>query len=289
MPDPDDDRRAAAGDDLNGLTLGGVGSATTIDNVQVHNSGDDGIEVFGGSVNLKHAVITGALDDSLDCDYAWTGNVQFLVVKQTAITGGPDGLMECSNAPKNSVGGALLTRPTISNFTFVGLPTSSTGSNLKGIGIDASAGLPGASAVMVNGVVTGATRCLSVVEPETGSGRGSANTTTPPSFNSVLFDCVSQPSTTVIPGSTVSASSIIAAGTNNSTTVANTLASGVFQQAVKTLDQAGADAAKKAIVAARALAAKSTPKAGGTIGSSAPETTARGAFSGRKAGGEVSA
>jgi len=46
----------------------------------------------------------------------------------------------------------------------------------------------------------GATRCLSVVEPETGSGRGSANTTTPPSFNSVLFDCVSQPSATIIAG-----------------------------------------------------------------------------------------
>jgi hypothetical protein len=87
---------------------------------------------------------------------------------------------------------------------------------------------------MVNGVVTGSTRCLSVVEPETGSGRGSANTTTPPSFNSVLFDCVNQPSATVIAGSAVSASSIIAAGTNNSTTVANTLASGVFPGTAET-------------------------------------------------------
>jgi hypothetical protein len=211
---------AAAGDDLNGLTLGGVGSGTVIDNVQVHNSGDDGIEVFGGTVNMKHIVLTGELDDSLDCDYGWTGNVQFLVIKQTAISGGPDGLLECSNAPKNSVGGTLLTRPTISNFTFVGVATSATGSALKGIGIDASAGLPGASGIFANGVVTGSTRCLSVVDPETGSGRGSANTTTPPTFNSILFDCLNQPTTV--------AASLITGGTNNTTNVANTLVAGLL-------------------------------------------------------------
>ena len=165
---------AAAGDDLNGLTLGGVGSGTVIDNLQVHNSGDDGVEVFGGAVNLKHLILTGALDNSLDCDYGWTGNVQFMVVKQTAITGGPDGLLECSNAGKNSVGGTLQTRPTIANFTMIGVATSATGSALKGIGLDSSAGTPGASGVFANGVVTGSTHCLSVVEPETGSGRGAA-------------------------------------------------------------------------------------------------------------------
>jgi hypothetical protein len=215
---------AAAGDDLNGLTLGGVGSATLIDNVQIHNSGDDGVEIFGGTVNLKHLILTGTLDDSLDCDYGWTGNMQFVIVRQSALAGGPDGLVECSNAGKNSVGGTLQTRPTISNFTMIGVATSSSGSALKGIGLDASAGTPGASAVFVNGVVTGSTRCLSVVQPETGSGRGDADAANPPSFRSTLFNCLNQPSTTVIPGSAVSASSIIAAGSNNSTTTASTLA-----------------------------------------------------------------
>jgi hypothetical protein len=214
---------AAAGDDLNGLTLGGVGSATTIDSIQVHNSGDDGIEVFGGTVNMKRVIITGALDDSLDCDYGWTGNVQFMIVRQSALAGGPDGLVECSNAPKNSVGGTLQTRPTISNFTLIGVATNSTGSALKGVAFDSSAGGPGASGRLFNGVVTGSTRCLSVAQPETGSGRGEADATNPLTTNSVLFDCVNQPSTTVIAGSTVSASSIIAAGTNNSTTTTHTL------------------------------------------------------------------
>ena len=217
---------AAAGDDLNGLTLGGVGSGTLIDNVQVHNSGDDGIEVFGGTVNMKHVIVTGALDDSLDCDSAWTGNVQFLAVKQTAITGGPDGLVECSNIPSASTGGGLQTRPTISNFTLVGLPTNATGSALKGIGLDAAGGAPGASGRFYNGVVVGSTRCLSVVDPETGSGRGAADTTNPPTFNSVLFDCLNQPTTV--------AAGLINAGTNNSTTTLNTLASSVFPGTAET-------------------------------------------------------
>jgi hypothetical protein len=76
---------------------------------------------------------------------------------------------------------------------------------------------------MVNGVVTGSTRCLSVAQPETGSGRGEADTANPPTFNSTLFDCLSPPSTTAISGSSVSPSSIIAGGANNSSGTANTL------------------------------------------------------------------
>lgn len=211
-----------SGDDLNGLTLAGVGSGTVIDRLQIHNSGDDGIEIFGGKVSMKRVVLTGELDDSLDCDSGWTGNVQFLVVKQTALSGGPDGLIECSNINANSVGGTLQTRPTISNFTLVGLPTTQpSGGLLKGIGLDASVSGPtGASGRFYNGVVVGSTRCMSVVDPETGSGRGSADTVVPPTFNSVLFDCVNQPTTV--------AAGLIAAGSNNSTTTTNTLVSSVF-------------------------------------------------------------
>ena len=217
---------ATVGDDLNGLTLGGVGSDTVIDHLQVHNSGDDGIEIFGGTVNMKHVVLTGNLDDSLDCDSGWQGNVQFLVIKQTSITGGPDGLVECSNIQSASTGPARLTNPTISNFTFVGIPVNQTGSALKGIGLDASAGT-GASGRFYNGVVVGSTRCLSVVQPETGSGRGDAATgADAPTFNSVMFDCVNQPTTV--------AAALIAAGSNNTTTTTNTLASGIFPGSAET-------------------------------------------------------
>ena len=51
------------GNELQGLTLGGVGSGTVIDHVQVHNSSDDGIEIFGGTSNLKYLALTGSDDD----------------------------------------------------------------------------------------------------------------------------------------------------------------------------------------------------------------------------------
>ncbi|MFL1454151.1 hypothetical protein ACJO5Y_06870 [Marinobacter sp. GN3S48] len=68
--------------ELNGLTLGGCGRDTIVRNVQVHRALDDGIEMFGGSVDLKNIVVTGAADDSIDWDWGWTGRVQFLVVQQ---------------------------------------------------------------------------------------------------------------------------------------------------------------------------------------------------------------
>lgn len=70
------------GNELNGLALAGCGSLTYIDNVQVHLGLDDGIEIFGGSVNLKHALITGATDDSLDWDQGWRGRAQFVIIQQ---------------------------------------------------------------------------------------------------------------------------------------------------------------------------------------------------------------
>ncbi|MDY6932912.1 MAG: hypothetical protein SVZ03_01655 [Spirochaetota bacterium] len=64
-------------DELNGLCLQGVGSGTTIDHVQMHNCKDDGIEMFGGNVNLKYIVSTGNGDDQIDCTLGWRGKVQF--------------------------------------------------------------------------------------------------------------------------------------------------------------------------------------------------------------------
>ena len=68
--------------ELNGLTLGGCGRNTIIRNVQVHRPLDDGIEMFGGTVDLKKVVITGAGDDSIDWDWGWQGRVQFALIQQ---------------------------------------------------------------------------------------------------------------------------------------------------------------------------------------------------------------
>lgn len=63
------------GNEINGLTLGGVGSGTTISNVEVIANVDDGIECFGGSVNVSNAIVWGQGDDAFDIDQAYTGTI----------------------------------------------------------------------------------------------------------------------------------------------------------------------------------------------------------------------
>lgn len=84
----------SADNELNGIALQGVGSGTTVDYVQVHNNKDDGIEMFGGAVNLKHIVATGNGDDQIDCTFGWRGKVQFAIA---ASIGGDNGLEHDNN------------------------------------------------------------------------------------------------------------------------------------------------------------------------------------------------
>jgi len=63
--------------EINGLTMGGVGSGTTIDYVQVSYSGDDSFEWFGGTVNAKHLIAYRGWDDDFDTDFGFRGKVQF--------------------------------------------------------------------------------------------------------------------------------------------------------------------------------------------------------------------
>ncbi|HEX5677091.1 MAG TPA: hypothetical protein VFX91_03880, partial [Alcanivorax sp.] len=84
-----------ANNELNGLTLGGCGSGTIVRHVQVHRSLDDGVEMFGGTADLRHVLITGAGDDSLDWDWGWRGRVQFLIAQQHPNSG--DNAFEADN------------------------------------------------------------------------------------------------------------------------------------------------------------------------------------------------
>lgn len=63
------------GNEINGLTLGGVGSGTVIENVEVVANVDDGIEWFGGTVSVTNAVVWNSGDDALDTDQAWAGTM----------------------------------------------------------------------------------------------------------------------------------------------------------------------------------------------------------------------
>ncbi|KAF0247623.1 MAG: putative lipoprotein, partial [bacterium] len=65
--------------ELNGVALQGVGRGTEIDYIQVTESGDDAIEFFGGTVNVKHLLLYGAMDDAFDWTGGWQGKAQFVL------------------------------------------------------------------------------------------------------------------------------------------------------------------------------------------------------------------
>lgn len=69
-----------AGNEINGLTLGGVGSGTTIDNIEVVGNLDDGIEFFGGTVNVTNVLVSYQGDDGVDIDMNYAGTVTNFVV-----------------------------------------------------------------------------------------------------------------------------------------------------------------------------------------------------------------
>jgi len=67
------------GNEINGLSLGGVGSGTTIENIEIVANQDDGVEWFGGTVNVTNVLVWNNGDDALDTDQAWSGTVTNVV------------------------------------------------------------------------------------------------------------------------------------------------------------------------------------------------------------------
>jgi len=110
--------------ELNGIAFQGVGRGTIVENIQVSWNKDDGIEMFGGSVDIKRVVLTNIGDDSIDWTFGWNGRVQFAVVQQRA-----DDTDQGIEADNNGNNHNLLPRsaPTLYNVTLVGDPTSEFG------------------------------------------------------------------------------------------------------------------------------------------------------------------
>ena len=93
------------GNEINGLTLGGVGSGTVIENIEVVGNQDDGVEWFGGTVNVTNVIVWNAGDDAIDTDQAWSGTLDNFVVITPAghcfELDGPEGSMSGSHTIKN--------------------------------------------------------------------------------------------------------------------------------------------------------------------------------------------
>lgn len=122
-------------EELNGLTLLGVGSGTVVDYVQVHEGLDDGVEMFGGTVQMKHLVLTNIGDDSLDWGSGWKGKAQYVVIKQAA-DDGDRGIEADNNGDNNDA--LPRSQPLLANITAVGFsPDNSQGVLLRrGTGVN---------------------------------------------------------------------------------------------------------------------------------------------------------
>lgn len=105
------------GNELNALTLNGVGSGTDIHHVQTHAGSDDGTELFGGSVDLKYMIASDVSDDSFDYSTGWVGRGQFWIVQQN-----PDDADNGFEVDGNEedFDAMPLTDPEIYNVTLVG-------------------------------------------------------------------------------------------------------------------------------------------------------------------------
>lgn len=106
-----------AGNEINGLTLGGVGSGTTIDYVEVYSNQDDGVEWFGGTVDCKHLAVGFCGDDAFDYDQGWRGRVQYGFAVTSESIGDRGGEHDGGTSPENGMPYAL---PVFSNCTYVG-------------------------------------------------------------------------------------------------------------------------------------------------------------------------
>ena len=142
--------------EANGLTLYGVGNGTTIDHIQVYRGADDGVEFFGGSVNVKYLIVTDCEDDSFDWTEGWNGKAQFLVADQRGTTAAKDNgdcLIEADNNGDDNAA-TPIAHPILANLTLIG---NNSTEGTRGIRLR-----EGTQAEIYNAIVTGKPNCLTV-------------------------------------------------------------------------------------------------------------------------------
>ena len=151
-------------DEVNGLTLQGVGYNTTVEYVQVHNNLDDGVEWFGGNVNARYLVLTGNDDDDIDYDEGYRGNIQYaLVVKNQSEGATPQGSNDPRGIEANSSDADYVpqTNAVLANITLIGGPVSSAEPGMR---------LRGALTTSIyNSAVTGFVGCVRIDDATVGA------------------------------------------------------------------------------------------------------------------------
>ncbi|MDA0912783.1 MAG: T9SS type A sorting domain-containing protein [Bacteroidetes bacterium] len=106
-----------AGNEINGLTLGGVGAGTNLDFIEIISNADDGVEFFGGTASIKHVLTAFCGDDSFDYDEGWRGYGQYWCTVQEEGEGDRGGEHDGGTDPED---GMPYAHPVIFNATYVG-------------------------------------------------------------------------------------------------------------------------------------------------------------------------
>jgi hypothetical protein len=112
----------ATGQEINGLTLAGVGNGTVVDHIEVLQNKDDAFEFFGGTVNAKHLLGVGFADDGLDFDNGHSGSVQFVALIRRAGNDEDDANFFETDNHLNSFTLTPFTNPQVYNVTGVREP-----------------------------------------------------------------------------------------------------------------------------------------------------------------------
>ncbi|UOR15593.1 hypothetical protein [Qipengyuania aquimaris] len=222
--------------ELQSLTTGGTGSGTVLNNIMSYNSSDDGVEFFGGRVNVQNMIVVGAEDDSVDTDTGVKANIQYLIAIQRP--GAGDTIIEADS--DNAFNDSTPRQNTrISNATFVHQKADDQVVRIRGF-----ADYSIANSVIVS---TDGTPCLRIDGPEelNRAANASIDEAGPVAFDSLVLDCA----TAFRDSSGVTATEIetrFNAGTNTNSAFTNTLSmlflNGSNEDAVPVFDVSAWDA-----------------------------------------------
>jgi hypothetical protein len=191
---------------LQSLTLGAVGSATSIRHFQSHNSSDDGFEIFGGRPTLRHIVVTGADDDNIDTDTGFQGTIQYVIAVQKT-SGAADSMIEqdSANALEDNT---PRTHLKLANFTFVHRnPSASNNAAMLFRGKS--------DATLLNGVITSPMACLRLNGTNILTADAANQKLGPPVFQSVVMQCGAGPFVGSGSVTVQQVTDVFNAGTNN--------------------------------------------------------------------------
>jgi len=190
----------ANGDELNGISFGAVGSGTVIDNLEVYSTYDDGVEFFGGAVNINNLVAVYARDDSIDIDEGYSGTISNALVIQSETDGNhcieADGLGSYSDLDQPTkddfIARGLNSRPTINKLTCIvsgninGTHDPGAGWRLReGIWATINDSLLISSFEPSDGTASDDNYCLRIDNAETQAAAEAGNLV----MNSVIFSC----------------------------------------------------------------------------------------------------